>query len=157
MKIKHGAKISSILLAISFSATAGPQHQFSAKINEASIKYRLPVALLIEVMKQESRFNPEAVSIAGAKGLMQLMDETAEKHGVTDSFNPEQNINAGAKYLRRLIDRYNSVKLALAAYNAGEKAIDRYKGVPPYKETRGYIKRIAAGYYRRTGRLLFKN
>ncbi|MEE9356141.1 MAG: lytic transglycosylase domain-containing protein [Methylococcaceae bacterium] len=154
MRLKNKAGISILVGAISISVAAGPQHQFTDAINKAAIEHRLPVALIIEVMRQESSFNPEALSKAGAKGLMQLMDETAEKYSVTDSFNPEQNINAGAKYLRGLIDRYNSVRLALAAYNAGEKAVDRYKGIPPYKETRDYLKRVSKGYLNRTGREL---
>ncbi len=155
-KIRNKAKISLILMSVPIASFAANEQDFASDINKASIEYRLPVALLIEIIKQESSFNKKAVSSAGAKGLMQLMDKTAKRYGVQDSFDPAQNIDAGARYLRGLIDRYNSARLALAAYNAGEAAVDQYKGVPPFKETKGYIARIAAGYKRRTGRDLVR-
>ncbi|MEE9356322.1 MAG: transglycosylase SLT domain-containing protein [Methylococcaceae bacterium] len=121
MKPKNKAGISVLLVTISISVVAGLEHQFLDTINKAAIEPWLLVALLVEVVRQEAHFNPEAVSKAGAKGLMQLMDETAMQLGASDSFNPEQNITAGTKYLRGLIDRYNSVELALVVYTAGEK------------------------------------
>jgi soluble lytic murein transglycosylase-like protein len=87
------------------------------------------------------------VSSAGAMGLMQLMPETARQLGVRDPFDPEQNVNAGAKYLRGLIDRYHGrLDFALAAYNAGPGAVDKYNGVPPYPETQSYVKNILSSY-----------
>ncbi len=118
--------------------------------NEENLDARL-VKALIEV---ESGFNPRAVSHKGALGLMQLMPSTARRLGVGDPFDPEQNLRGGIRELRRLIDRYSGdIVLALAAYNAGEGAVARYGGVPPYRETRGYIDRILTIYTGRPYRL----
>ena len=95
----------------------------------------------------ESRYNPLAISKMGAKGLMQLMPGTAKALGVEDAFNPEHNVNGGTKYLRQLLDQFEGdVKLALAAYNAGSKNVKNYKGIPPFKATRYFIKKVI-GYY----------
>ena len=115
---------------------------FDALITEASAKHGLSADLVRAVVQAESNFNPRAVSSAGAKGLMQLMDGTAKGLGVSDSFDPAQNIEGGVKFLRQMLDRYGSVSLALAAYNAGPGAVDRYGGIPPYKETQLYVKRV---------------
>jgi hypothetical protein len=116
-------------------------------INAASAKYEIDSRLIAAVMKVESDYNPRVVSHAGAKGLMQLMDSTAAMYGVTNSFDPAQNVNAGSRHLRNLLDAYDgNLKLALAAYNAGQGAVARHGGVPPYKETRRYIQKIAAIY-----------
>jgi soluble lytic murein transglycosylase-like protein len=100
--------------------------------------------LVRALIQAESAFNPRAVSPKGAMGLMQLMPATAADHGVLDAFNPSENIRAGVKYLKRLLDRYDGrVELALAAYNAGPGAVQKYGGkVPPYRETRNYVARI---------------
>jgi soluble lytic murein transglycosylase-like protein len=91
----------------------------------------------------ESRYNPRAVSHRGAQGLMQLMPTTARWLGVKDSFNPQANIDAGVRYFRRLLDRFNGdVKLALAAYNAGSRYVRKYNGIPPFKSTHEYIKKV---------------
>jgi membrane-bound lytic murein transglycosylase MltF len=112
-------------------------------VEQTAKKYGLDQRLLNAVVKAESDYNPKAVSSAGAMGLMQLMPATAKSLGVRDPFNPRENLEGGAKYLRSLIDRYKgNIKLALAAYNAGPGAVERYKGVPPYKETISYIKKI---------------
>jgi soluble lytic murein transglycosylase-like protein len=112
---------------------------------QAAQKYLLPDSFVQSVMKAESGFQPDAVSPKGAVGLMQLMPETARELGV-DPRDPHQNANGGAQYLRELLARYESdpdqVLLALAAYNAGPGAVDRYHGVPPYRETREYILRV---------------
>ncbi|MCB1018605.1 MAG: lytic transglycosylase domain-containing protein [Acidobacteria bacterium] len=112
-------------------------------IRRLSERYELAPELVRAVIRQESAFDPFAVSVKGAQGLMQLMPETARRFGVQDVFDPAENVLGGVKYLRVLLDRYEGdTRLALAAYNAGEGAVDRYKGVPPYAETRDYVKRI---------------
>ena len=112
---------------------------------------RLNVDLLRSVVNAESGGNVHAVSHAGAQGLMQLMPATARSMGVTDSFAPEQNLRGGTDYLDMLLRRYHDdLSLALAAYNAGPGAVDRYHGVPPYRETRLYVARIIREFNRRT-------
>ncbi len=99
------------------------------------------------VIKQESRYNPKAVSGVGAQGLMQMMPATAKRFGLKDPFDPAANVEAGTKYLKFLLKRFNGdVSLALAGYNAGEGSVDKYKGVPPYSETQNYVKKIEATY-----------
>lgn len=114
-----------------------------AYFKEASETYGVPEALLKAVAKAESNFNAKAVSGAGAQGVMQLMPGTAAGLGVKDCFNARENIMGGAKYLSQMLSKYNgSVKLALAAYNAGSGNVSKYGGVPPFTETKNYIKRI---------------
>ncbi|UCF41747.1 MAG: lytic transglycosylase domain-containing protein [Gemmatimonadota bacterium] len=108
---------------------------------------KLPPALVKAVIAAESRFDSEAVSRAGAQGLMQLMPETARELGVEDPFRPEENVRGGTRYLREMLDRYGDMAHALAAYNAGPTAVDQYRGVPPYRETRDYVRRVLT-YYR---------
>lgn len=122
--------------------------------HRAAAHYRLPVALLKAVAKVESNFNPRAVSSASAKGLMQLMDATAERLAVADPFDPEQSIFGGARYLRMLSNQFRgNLSLILAAYNAGPHRVRRYQGVPPFNETRRYVRRVLAmyRYYRQAG------
>jgi soluble lytic murein transglycosylase-like protein len=122
----------------------GPNFEkYDPVIWRAAETYKVDYALVKAVIKAESNFNPTAVSRKGAKGLMQLMPGTAGDLGVTDSFQPEDNIHGGVRYLRYLLDLFNGdLKLALAAYNAGENAVLRHNGIPPYKETKTYIQRV---------------
>jgi soluble lytic murein transglycosylase-like protein len=115
-------------------------HEMLAK---AGTEHNLDVDLLASVVKAESAGNARAVSRAGAHGLMQLMPATATGLGVGDSFNPHENVRGGAAYLDLLLTRYNdNMALALAAYNAGPAAVDKYHGIPPYRETRAYVARV---------------
>jgi soluble lytic murein transglycosylase-like protein len=117
--------------------------RFDAIIEEASALYGVNSALVKAVIQAESRFNPLAVSPVGAKGLMQLMPMIAKEYGAGDPLDAKQNIFAGVKYLSDLLDRYNgNVSLALAGYNAGPTAVRRFRGIPPYRETRGYVRKI---------------
>jgi soluble lytic murein transglycosylase-like protein len=116
-------------------------------VERISREHGVEKALLNAVIRQESGFNPNAVSHAGALGLMQLMPGTAAGLGVTNPKDPEQNIMGGAKYLRSLLIRFNgNIPLALAAYNAGPNAVSRYGGVPPYRETQNYVRSVMKHY-----------
>ena len=128
-----------------------PAHQRSRErlepiIGAAATRYSLDPALLRAVLYVESRFNPQAVSAAGATGVMQLMPLTARRYGVTDRTDPKQSVDAGARYLRDLLARFGgNVALALSAYNAGEGAVERHaRRVPPYRETMTYVPEVLA-------------
>jgi len=123
--------------------------EIEAHIREVAVRYEIPPILVAAIVEAESEFNPRAVSRRGARGLMQLMPETATSLRVSDTFDPYENIEGGVRHLRRLMDRYRgNLPLVLAAYNAGEQAVMVYGGVPPYRETRRYVNRIL----RRIGR-----
>jgi soluble lytic murein transglycosylase-like protein len=120
-----------------------PEKAYDSLIEEAAATYGLDADLIRAVMRTESAFNPFVVSPVGAQGLMQLMPDLAEEMGVTDPFDPRQNIMAGARYLRQLLDMHHgNVPLTLASYNAGPGNVARYKAVPPFPETRRYVKTI---------------
>jgi soluble lytic murein transglycosylase-like protein len=120
---------------------------FAHLVRAAALRYDVPEKLVLAVIRTESGGNPRAVSRKGAQGLMQLMPQTAAILGVRNSFDPAENIDGGVRHLRRLIDRYgNDLRLALAAYNAGEQAVAQYGGIPPFAETRGYVQKVLAHY-----------
>jgi soluble lytic murein transglycosylase-like protein len=115
-------------------------------INNAAYLYDMDSALIKAVIHQESAFKIDAKSKAGALGLMQLMPGTAKQYKVRDILDPKENIYAGTQHLRYLIHRYNNLQLALAAYNAGEGAVAKYSGIPPYPETQNYVKKVLTWY-----------
>jgi len=120
-------------------------------LTRAGTLHNIDVDLLASVVQAESNGNARAISRAGAKGLMQLMPATASQLGVHNSFAPEENIGGGTAYLDALLTRYhNDIKLAVAAYNAGPAAVDRYHGIPPYVETRAYVARVISEFNQRT-------
>lgn len=124
-------------------------------VREAADRHRVDPALIRAVIETESNWNPIALSNKGAGGLMQLIPTTAHRFGVNDVFNPQQNIDGGVHYLKTLLDRYNgNLDMALAAYNAGEGAVDRAHGIPSFRETRNYVQKVQNAYYRpNSGRL----
>lgn len=117
--------------------------EYDDAITEMSQKYAVPKALIKAVITAESCYNPKAVSTAGAQGLMQLMPATARMLKVADPFDPSDNIHGGVRYLRMMLDEFEQdQRLALAAYNAGPNAVKKYGAIPPYRETRQYVKKI---------------
>lgn len=122
--------------------------RYDALIDEAARLYQLPEPFLRAIMHVESDFNSMVVSRAGAMGLMQLMPTTAQSMGVADPFDARQNILGGARYLRILANRFSGdLVLTVAAYNAGEGAVEKYNGIPPYEETQRYVRRVLKRYY----------
>lgn len=151
----HTMKRASVLPSIPVLRTAGPivsvsidtfqvlTRPYDDLIQEAARTYRVDAGLIRSVIRAESSFNTLAVSRVGAKGLMQLMPHVAAELGVEDPFNPRQNIMAGSRLLRDLLDRHRgNVEMTLASYNAGPAAVRRHGRVPPFRETRAYVRRI---------------
>lgn len=125
---------------------AGMDADVRGLVSEAAKNFDVNPLLVDSVIQVESNYNPFAVSPKGAQGLMQLMPSTAQRFGVTDSFDPRQNIEAGVRYLKFLQDTFQDDRLAIAAYNAGEKAVAKYKDVPPYPETVSYVAKVGKKY-----------
>jgi soluble lytic murein transglycosylase-like protein len=131
-------------------AAAAPATDIPELLAKASAQHNIDVELLASVVKTESGGHANAVSRTGARGLMQLMPGTARDLGVEDAFKPDQNIAGGVSYLDALLVRYkDNLSLALAAYNAGPAAVDKYHGIPPYRETRAYVARVEKEFIRR--------
>lgn len=133
--------------AVQANTQVSSKSQILNVVSQISKKYDVDEKLVQALIKQESGFNPKAKSKSGAIGLMQLMPATAKNLGVKDPYNTVQNVEGGVKYLKSMLNKYNgNVILALAAYNAGPGAVDKYSGVPPYKETQNYVKNILSNY-----------
>jgi hypothetical protein len=143
---KKGKKVR-YCLGGSFKALARKAKKYDVAITKYSKKYGVPKALIKAVITAESCFNPKALSPKGAQGLMQLMPATAKRFGVTARYNPDLNIKAGTNYLKFLTKYFKKDMIkVIAAYNAGEGAVNKYKGVPPYKETKNYVRKVATLY-----------
>jgi soluble lytic murein transglycosylase-like protein len=132
-----------------YKGTTRPE--IGAIIRERAEHYQVDPDLIWALVEVESYYDPCTVSEAGAMGLMQLMPGTAEKEGVTDPFNPQQNIDAGTRIISRHLKKYELLQYALAAYNAGEGAVLRYRRIPPYDQTKRYIRKIVKAYETRKG------
>lgn len=124
-----------------------PPAQIDALVNDNAQAQAVDPALVKAIIANESGFNANATSSVGAQGLMQLMPGTAQALGVSDSYDPAQNVAGGTKYIKQLLDRFNgNVRLAVAAYNAGPGAVEKYNGVPPYAETENYVQNVLSSY-----------
>lgn len=142
-KHKEGIATAEVRVSMDSFAALPPYLAYDDIIDEAASKFDLDADLIHAVIETESGYNPLAESPVGAQGLMQLMPALQTDMGVTDPFDPRENIMAGSEYLKKLLTRHDGdVALALASYNAGPGNVSRYKGVPPFKETRNYVKKI---------------
>lgn len=123
------------------------RHRYMPLIHAAAVEHGVDAGFIVCVIEAESGFNPGAVSRAGARGLMQLMPSTAMQYRIENSFDPESNILGGTRHLKSLLKKYRgNMKLTLAAYNAGEEAVSKYGGIPPFRETREYVDKILRNY-----------
>ena len=142
------------LSLIILNATAGfldSKEEYDGIVKSLAREYRMPPELIHSIIKVESNYDPRAVSKKGAMGLMQLMPATAEQYGVNNVFDPIENIEGGIRYLKDLMNLYdNNTNLVLAAYNAGQSAVEKYGGIPPYRETIDYIDKIRRSGYRKS-------
>lgn len=146
--LRRNGSSQSVASALAAPSAATPQalHQI---VRQTAEKHNVDPALISAVISTESNWNTSAISRKGAQGLMQLVPETAQKLGVGDAFDPAQNVDAGVRYLEMLLRRYNGdVSRALAAYNAGPGAVDRVGGVPNFRETRDYVRKVTSTYFR---------
>lgn len=149
--LKTPPRLRSEAVAPVMPADTSPERyvRYDEVIREAATLYQIPVELIRAVVKVESDYDPRAVSVAGARGLMQMVPATAERMQVRDVFDPRENIFGGVRYLRVLANTFNGdLQLTVAAYNAGEGAVFRYGGIPPFEETRMYVAKVLAYYYR---------
>lgn len=137
--------------AATAAAPSPTEGRFGALIARAAARYGVDEDLVHAVVQAESDYDPTCRSHCGATGLMQLMPGTARALGVSDATDPTQNIDGGVRYLRQQLDRFKDVDLALAAYNAGPGAVQRHGGVPPYRETQAYVKRVMQTLWQRKG------
>lgn len=148
-EIEKYEKVEEPVAVVTRSPEVAKPRDLKALVKSASAKTLIDEDFIHSVIRTESAAKARAVSRKGARGLMQLMPATAKELGVQDAFDPEQNVEAGTRHLRALLDRYNGDAIkALAAYNAGASRVDRYKGVPPYRETRAYVAKIIREYNR---------
>ena len=149
-KPHSGSTISPALAKLSAGGSIDPTDaRLERIVHEAARRHNLDPALVKAVITTESGWNPRAVSRKGAVGLMQLIPETAQRYGVGNPFDPAQNVEGGATHLRSLLDRYNGdLTKTLAAYNAGERAVDQSHGIPGYRETLGYVRKVTDAYFR---------
>lgn len=151
-RLRQEAEFAALLKSISEPKPASKNERIRSAVSQASQAHNVDPHLVYAVIKQESGFQECARSHCGAEGLMQLMPETARNLGVTNSYDIEQNIDGGVRYLRQMLDQFGgNPKLALAAYNAGPGAVQKYGGIPPYDETQNYVKSIMAHYQALSG------
>lgn len=148
VKLQYGrATASASCAGLTPTSMAARAASYRELIDKYAAAESVPAALVSAVMRVESCYDRRAVSRSGARGLMQLMPFTARELGVRDSFDPEQNIGGGVRYLAKMLKRFkNNTRLALAAYNAGPEAVDKYRDVPPYPETKNYVRRVLQHY-----------
>jgi soluble lytic murein transglycosylase-like protein len=151
-KGQTGSTISSPSVAThlgAFQSTEAPDGRLDRIVQQAAERHKVDPALVKAVISTESGWNPSAVSRKGAVGLMQLIPQTAQRYGVGNSFDPAQNVEGGTTYLKSLLDRYNGdLSKSLAAYNAGERAVDLSGGVPGFPETQKYVQKVTDAYFR---------
>jgi len=165
-KSKIFASLGILLLIVLFPLEAdaqvepGQNKKFDKIIKAVAEKYNLEASLIHSIIRTESNYDPHCISSKGALGLMQLMPETARIYGVGNPFEPRDNIEGGVRYLRDLINLYNRrTRFVLAAYNAGQTAVKKYGGIPPYPETRNYIEKVMTSYpksFIKTGTKVYK-